>query len=308
MDLDAARDLKRRIRDAAGAPAPFATGISLTPRRGEYRVAILLAGDRDRAILRWPRLQRVLSREARHIDVEVAGSIHAATSHDTQQRLDPVVRIGASVGHDRGGAGSIGFFAARRRDGMRGIVSCNHVIAMADRAADGDAVVSPARADGGTNVIASLDGSYPRLERQAVADCAFAMLLDGVAYDPTSLDGGMLDPEPAMLSVNLEVTKAGCVTPPRPGGITRIEIDDVWMRYGLTRIAFHGVVQIGSMSAQRFCDYGDSGALVYTTRTFQPVGMLFAASALGGPHEMGWTWVHPISQVLDALDVDLVAR
>jgi hypothetical protein len=305
VDLDSARDLKRKLREAALSSAPFATGISLTPRAGEYRVAILLTNDRARTSLQSPGLRPILHREARHVDIEVAGSLRPATANHARRPVDGVVRIGASVGHDRGGVGSIGFFAVRRSDGVPGIVSCNHVIAMADQAADGDAVVSPARMDGGTRVIASIDGAYPRLDRQAAADCAFATLRDGVAYDASTLDGGALDPGPAVISANLEVTKVGRVTPARAGVITKIEIDDVWMRYGLTRIAFHDVIQVGSTSAQRFCDYGDSGALVYTTATFRPVGLLFATSATGGPYDMGWTWVHPISRVLDALHVDL---
>lgn len=220
----------------------------------------------------------------------------------------PVLRIGASIGHHHGGVGSLGFFARRRSDGRLGVVSCNHVIAMVDEGRDGDPIVSPSTLDGGAAVIAALDGGYPRLGAPggSPADCAFATLAEGVAYDAASVVGGTLGPALPNVITGLQVTTVGRATSGRPGIVEDIEVDDVWMRYGGIRIAFHGVIRIGSASPERFCHYGDSGALVYTADTLQPVGLLFATSAIGGPHNVGWTWVHPIAQVMDALQVDLV--
>ena len=69
---------------------------------------------------------------------------------------------------------------------------------------------------------------------------------------------------------------------------------------------FYGVIQIDSASAERFSTYGDSGALIYTAEGFRPVGLLFAASDIGGPHNAGWTWANPIHHVTNALNVELV--
>src|SRR2546423_1872992 len=196
MQLAAARDLKQLIRTTArvGGTVPFATGIT---RRGihDYRVAILLTSERDRHFQMSPDVRRIVERERKAIDIEVSGIIRAATTPQATGRAQEIpLRIGASVGSVRGGVGSLGFFAARRGDGRIGIVSCNHVIAMADKGQDGDGVVSPSALDGGTNVIASLDGSYPRLTARdgATADCAFAVLREDVDYDAVSIEGGTL--------------------------------------------------------------------------------------------------------------------
>ena len=221
-----------------------------------------------------------------------------------------VLKLGASVGHQAGGVGSLGFFARRRSDNALGFVSCNHVIAMIDRGNDGDAIVSPSIIDGGGNVIAALDGDYPRLgaAERVIADCAFAVLREGAPYDASTVEGGSLVSEPATLAAGLRVSKAGKSTNARPGIVENLNVGDVYIRYGMFRAAFDDVIMIGSAGDESFCAYGDSGALVYTIDTFQPVGLIFATAYVGGPHNLGWTWVHPINRVLKALDVRFVNR
>jgi hypothetical protein len=312
MQLAAARDLKQLIRTTArvDGAVPFATGIT---RHGthDYRVAILLRSESDRHLLMAPGVRRIVERERRVIDIEVAGRIHVATAPRSIGRPQQgPLGIGVSVGSVRGGVGSLGFFAARRRDGSIGLVSCNHVIAMADKGQDGDGVVSPSALDGGTNVIASLDGDYPRLTARdgATADCAFAALNDGVDYDAVSVEGGSLTGVAADATPGLEVTKVGRATDARPGVVLKIEVDDVRLALGMRCVVFHDVIVIGSSTPQRFCDPGDSGALVYTAGTFQPVGLLFATSLMGGPHGAGQTWVHPARRVTEALNVEAITR
>jgi hypothetical protein len=297
-DLGAARTLKQKILAALG-PSPFAVGIRLE-RAGEYRVAVIVCEEAERRCVRnaigaWD-----------DMDIEIAGVTRAASSTQGTEPTGTTLRIGASVGHRDGGVGSLGFFATRRVDGKRGFVSCNHVIAMVDEGQDGDAVVSPSTLDGGGKIVAALDGTYPRLAAKAPADCAFASLVGGVQHDPATLDGGTLALDPPPITHDLRVAKVGRVTGVRLGVVQMIEVDNVCVRYGMMRVAFDGVIQIGSVSGGKFCEYGDSGALVYTADTFQPIGLLFATSFIGGPHNAGWTWVHPIRHVTEALQVDLV--
>ena len=292
MDLESARALKTQIR--AATARQFAVGISLTNSPGEYRVTIFVPAGQ-------------LAPACDGVDVETVPVARAATA-PIARRSGSALTIGASVGHVTAGVGSLGFFARRRSDDVLGLVSCNHVIAKCDEARDGDAIVSPSIIDGGGNIIGSLDGRYPRLA-DSVADCAFAVLAEGVAYDASTLDeGATLSAESAHITPDLRVTKTGRVTNARPGVVKKIEVDGVCIRYGAIRATFDGVMMIASDGDDFFCRGGDSGALVYTSDTSQPVGLLFANAYSGGPNNRGWTWVHPIDRVLAALDVRLVNR
>lgn len=299
MDLAHARDLKERVRRSS--QRRFAVGLGVGRAAGDFRVSIFVECAAEVGVA-----SKVAASLGGEIDIEVVGSPRAATSLESSSLPSPTLKIGASVGHQTGGVGSLGFFAKRRSDGARGFVSCNHVIAMADQANDGDAVLSPSRIDGGASVVGTLDGSYPRLAERAPADCAFAVLDDRVAYDASSIEGGSMTTEHPFIHERLEVTKVGRVTGARPGIVAGIEVDDVWIRYGRIHTRFDSVILISSANGERFCSPGDSGALVYTTRTFQPAGLLFATSWMGGPHDSGWTWVHPLPHVEEALGVDLV--
>lgn len=301
MDLSAARELKQHIRRSAIGPH-VAVGISLTSTPGAYRVAILLQSRDDYRLLD--------DAAAADVDVEIMGEIVPSSGVQAPGEAGALLRIGASVGHCTAGDGSLGFFARQRSTGRVGLVSCNHTIALADRGADGDIVISPSGSWGGRaprNGVAILDGRYPRLAgRPKLVDCAFAYLLDGIAYDAGRVDGGTLAALPAPAVERLDVMKIGSMTNARPGVVAKIEVDNVPVRYGAVKAFFNDVIQIAALSETRFATEGDSGALVYTARTFQPIGLLFATSYAGGPYDAGWTWAHPIEQVTEALGVDIV--
>jgi hypothetical protein len=318
MNLDSARDLKQRIREVAArshdedARSPFAIGIGLTSRPDDYTVAVLPASRPGMRFLDAPAMRRLIGEGGKELDIEmVVPAAARPASGGVAIPRQPVLMIGASVGHFSGGDGTLGFFAVRRRDKKCGFVSCNHVIAGGDRGVEGDDVLSPPPMDGGRrpkDCVATLDGTYPTLvaPRRSVADCAFASLLEGVPFDPGSVGGGTLVATPAVIKKRIKVTKVGRRTPPRPGTVGRIEIDNFSVRYGSIKAYFDDVIEIESSTPARFAEGGDSGALVYTASTLQPVGLLFAVSAAGGRHNAGWSWAHPISRVTSALDVDIV--
>jgi len=316
MNIESARHLKYHIRQAAAArsSAQFqapAIGIGLTARTNDYRIAILLESAADRRAIEQSEVRKVLDTARSEVDIEVVGAaaVKAASAGSGGSPRGNRLRPGSSVGHVRGGDGSLGFFATRRRDRTCGFVSCNHVIAFADGGLDGDAVLSPPRIDGGDegDCVALLDGAYPKLASpRSAGDCAFATLMEGIPFDPTFVDGGTLVAEGVVIEKQLDVTKAGRKTPSRAGVVTRIEVDNLPVYYGTIKTYFDDVIEIGSSSAASFARGGDSGALVYTTGTFQPVGLLFAVSEAGGPYNAGWTWAHPIARVTAALGVDIL--
>jgi len=306
MKLAAARELKRTLRDTFGRlGVSIASGIGLTTT-SHFRVAILLHDENDRRLLRHPSVRRAMAAARGEIDVRVIGAIEACSGISSSPQPDTMLRIGASVGHHNGGVGSVGFFATRRSDNKIGLVSCNHVIALADRGVDGDTIVSPSMLDGGDverDAVATLDGTYPTLGGAGpkVADCAFAALREGVRYDASRFS-----PEPAEIVEQLAVVKLGRVTGLRRGVVLNIEVDNVAVRYGSVRAIFNDVIEIGSASRVKFSEYGDSGALVISEQTRQPVGLIFATAYVGGPFDAGVTWVNPITHVTTALNVDLV--
>jgi hypothetical protein len=311
MNLSSARQLKRHVLDCIQLPPALrpAVGINVMSTPGNYGVAILLRSPGDRRLLDTRPMRALLRSAGPDIDIEMIGDVVRSSGGGGLARHEATLNIGASVGHFTGGDGSLGFFAVDRSTGRGGLVSCNHAIALADRGADGDGVISPSISNGGRvqpNVVATLDGRYPRLggERPQL-DCAFAFLNDGLPYDASRVDGDRLVATPASPGEELEVTKVGYVTNARNGVVAKIEVDNIPVRYGEVKAFFNNVIQIGSASSARFAARGDSGALVYTTRTFQPVGLLFAASDAGGPYNAGWAWAHPIADVTRALNVDI---
>jgi hypothetical protein len=300
VDIHAARALKTWIRSRASGR--FAVGLQRGRTPSAWRVSILLQQDTELTSAR-----AIAAATGEDVAIEVTGPIRPATSVRIGEAGSQPLKIGASVGHAAGGVGSLGFFAARRADGARGFVSCNHVIARVDQARDGDFITSPAAVDGEPHIVGALDGTFPRLAESAAADCAFAVLNQGVAHDPSSLDSGPLSLERTLIEPGLEVDKVGRITSARPGTVSQVEVDDVWIRYGRhLHVSFNGVIVVAAASARPFCSPGDSGALVYSSGSRQPVGLLFASSDLGGPYNAGWTWIHPASCVEDALGVDLV--
>jgi hypothetical protein len=311
MQLASARALKEEISSefsAVGLPLPFAVGITLTRVPRQYRFALLLSSVADRRHLEHPPLRRRLANAGCEIDIEVVGEAVAASGGGVTNHGS--LAIGVSIGHVKGGDGSVGFFARDRGSGRRGLVSCSHVLGLVDRGAGGDAIVSPSTLHGGLSAdrIGTLDARYPRLGSGSpnLTDCAFAFLDDGVPHDSSTVDGGALRSTFAAAFERLEVTKIGAATGVRKGVIDKVEVDNLPVRYGNIKAFFDDVIQIGAATRLSFARRGDSGALVYTTRTLQPVGLIFATSIAGGPHDAGWTWAHPIERVMATLGVDLV--
>ena len=79
---------------------------------------------------------------------------------------------------------------------------------------------------------------------------------------------------------------------------------EVQMGTGLTA-RFDDVVQIESLTCNRFSDNGDSGSVILT-HDGKPGGLLFAGTKEGGFRRHGITFANPLDIVLNALNLDLV--
>jgi len=339
MDLETAQGVKRELQtfldseSVSSRGVRIGLGIAPASRPGQYNIAVRARSD---DILPRDIVETLRVKTAHEIDVRVTGTIKVRLPAviDTPQPFptfmflpprpagfaDILVRgsggsggdrltIGASVGHYRTSAGTLGFFARRRADGAVGIVSNNHVLAAEDRGIDRDDVLHPAPADRGQrpkNVVATLCGTYPRLKGGGAAvDCAFAVLRREVTYDPSALHmgqtlGSVLSPAEGQG----EVSKIGRTTLRTHGRITAFELDSVDVDYSFGPLRFGAQIEIESSSRLPFSRPGDSGSLIFGPEG-HALGLLFAMSAIGGTLSTGLSYAHPIGAVLDALDVTL---
>lgn len=310
MDLTTALSLKRELesmfttRTRGPKRRKFAFGVATPTSTEGYRIAVRMPAAED---MPDHVLDYVRRKAADEVDVRVVGPIGPLAAHELA--VSRGVAVGASVAHYSCTAGTLGFFARREHDGAIGFVSNNHVIAAEDQGHENDHILHPAPADrgkGSDNVIGHLAGGYPLLRRGSVqVDCAFARLVDGMSYDARTPSGGRISAV-SMVPPHIEpdVCKLGRTTGLTYGRITAIEVGpEVTYRFGSVR--FRQQIEIDSVGDLPFSLSGDSGSLVFT-RSLQPVGLIFAASAIGGHRNCGLTYANPIDSVLSALGVTLL--
>lgn len=310
MRIESARDLKTEI--LARVPGGDSTqrdslAVGIAPGAdGEFKLAVRLVNPRDAAM---PVVQEIVKRAAHEVDVDVVGHVHIGDPVPAVH-IPQTLGIGASVSHYLGTAGSLGFFARRLRDGVTGFVSCNHVIAGQDSGIEGDEILSPGPADGGSgprDVVGYLDGGYVRLRQSRVeADCAFAQLVDGITYDPRRI--GKSDVLRAELATPQEATsvgKIGRTTGRTVGRVTAFDLDFVDVRYAFGYIPLTGQIEIESTGDEPFCLPGDSGSLVFT-EDLRPLGLVSMSSRVGGFGNTGRAFAAPIDTVLASLGVEIL--
>jgi len=318
MDLATVRQLKNELRSEIdnayrgqggvrfgssvkiGAKPRVSLGVAPAPEPGQFRLAVRARWERDLP----PGMAEELRREAAgEVDILFTGPVEVKPA--VAGSVTPYLAVGASVGHHRCRAGTVGFFGRRITDGLYGIVSNNHILAMADEGRDGDEILHPAAADGGRrsqNVVALLSGDYPRLRGQvAQVDCAFAVLVQGVSFDarPLGFAQRLMDtsipPE-----LQLDIAKVGRSTGLTYGRISAFDLEVFHIDYGFGPVPFEGQIETRSATASPFSLPGDSGSLVFSIPQLHPMGLVFART----PH--GLTYANPINAVLNALGVTVV--
>ena len=236
------------------------------------------------------------------VEVEVTGPIEAYTSNRSKFRPAPA---GASVGHFRITAGTIGGWARGRGNRSRRqlMVSNNHVLADENRGRFGDPIIQPGRADGGANPadsIAILE-RFVTINFSAGAtnflDCATGWCWpDRIRRDHVYHRGGptarffrigntVIEPR-----INMVVGKTGRTTDLTQGTIRATGVS-VNVRYDAGVAHFRDQFSVRSTNANNFSAGGDSGSFVWQWNSrLSPVGLLFAG---GG----GTTFCNRMSRV-----------
>jgi hypothetical protein len=233
---------------------------------------------------------------------------------------NPPIRLGTSGGNaaDKTAnsccSGTLG--ALVMRNGTKFILSNNHVLARADQAKPGEAIVQPGLVDsvctpGAT--VANFTEAVPlqNSSKTAVADAALAQVVAG-QVDPTgailqlgAVDCGAAQPAPPANTtiapaVGMPVAKSGRTTGLTCSTISEIAVDNLKVQYqnvcgssATFTVTFNNQVVIEDSS---FGSPGDSGALLVNADTSQPTALLF-----GGDTSTGITVANPIHDVLAAL-------
>jgi hypothetical protein len=320
----------RRVARMVGEDASFGIGarpfdtmpqihrsvaLGIAPYGRAYRLAIRL----QRAALRQSDMVARLVQQARgEVDMKVVGRIDkraktAARSRWYRGNTRPLL-IGASVGHLRVTAGTIGGFAMRGRTVC--ILSNNHVLANEDRARRGDTILQRGALDGGRSPrdrVARL-GRWVRLKRTGVnvIDAALAVVDEGIAHDPTLLRGLVNGRDrrlaglgPEFLDEGAIVHKVGRTTGATRGRVTAFDLDNVVVNYDVGNLRFDGQIEIESAGQTPFSDGGDSGSLIVNA-DMRAVALLFAGSDMGGRGNLGLTYANPIHAVLAGLGATLL--
>jgi hypothetical protein len=259
-------------------------------------------------------------------DVVETGTLHAFQL-GPRDRWRPVVPPGVSVGHYRITAGTFGCLV--RRGEEKFILSNNHVLAESNNGQEGDAILQPGAADGGTsddriatladyvpidfgaappecsiaewsagllNFVAGAFGSSHKLE--AVKQTEGINRVDAALARPLSPDivsneilyiGAPTGAGTATLGT--EVQKTGRTTGHTQDTITQIDAT-VSINYNGPTAIFSGQLVAGAMSQP-----GDSGSAVLDMDG-RVVGLLFAGSNTT-------TIINPIDEVFSALNVEV---
>ena len=223
-------------------------------------------------------------------DVVEVGKLRPLASN--RQRSRPA-RGGASIGHYKITAGTLGCVVKDKATGQTLILSNNHVLANSNEAKKGDAIIQPGSADGGKvkkDKIAELE-RWVKIgfgKKANTADAAVARPLNDKDVSPEISSIGI--PKGTVKGkVGLVVQKTGRTTDHTLGEIKDVNAT-VKVDYDGQTALFRNQILTSAMSQG-----GDSGSLILDQKR-RAVGLLFAGSDLV-------TIGNPIGDVLKLLDI-----
>lgn len=223
-------------------------------------------------------------------DVVEVGKIRPLASN--RMRTRPA-RGGASIGHFKITAGTLGCLVKDEKTGETLILSNNHVLANSNEAKKGDAIIQPGAADGGKvkkDKIAELERwiTIGFGKKANTADAAVALPLNDKDVSPEISSLG-IPRGTAKGKVGLVVQKTGRTTDHTLGKIKDINVT-VRVDYDGKTALFRNQILTSAMSQG-----GDSGSLALDQKR-RAVGLLFAGSDLV-------TLCNPIEDVFKLLAV-----
>ena len=196
---------------------------------------------------------------------------------------------GVSGGHVKVKVGTLGCLV--ERDGLRYVLSNNHVIADTNNGMVNDVIVQPGPTDGGqsgTDSIATLDDFEPiDFARTAInhLDAAIAQLSDSASMTPDVVTIGMPVNPPVSAAFGQTVIKHGRTTRRTTGAVVDVSFDG-YVDYSGGRTAWFEDQILVESPNKPFAQLGDSGSLIVDDPGFYPVALLFACDnkrALGNP-------------------------
>jgi hypothetical protein len=208
------------------------------------------------------------------------------------------VRCGVSIGHPNVTAGTLGCLVVLNNNRLC-ILSNNHVIANSNRAALRDPILQPGKADGGALpadrigllerfVPINFSGSGVNQVDAAAAWTAFSLV------DPRHVTY-TLNPTPTTARLGMAVKKCGRTTEHTIGIVTVVSAN-INVNYGIGIARFTNQIGIRGIWGRPFSRGGDSGSLIVTLATNQPVALLFAGNNVD-------TFANPIGSVMQALGI-----
>jgi hypothetical protein len=332
MNIDSARALKEEIASQVVPPEVSAIqragGFSITTfslnrmTRAEPLVALGIApgtGHGDvRVAVRLQRrslqhsqsmIEHIRERARNEVDVRFVGRVakHAMPWYRVRQR--PLLP-GASVGHFKITAGTIGAIARDKKTGRDVILSNNHVLANENAAKIGDAILQAGFLDGGAlkrDTVAKLSKWIElNTKRANLVDAAIAPIAKSIDFDPLTYKGigKLAGTRTAPILPGMAVKKHGRTTGITQGKVSAIELDKVVVDYDLGSLSFDNQVEIESAGNSSFSAGGDSGSLILDEDNLG-CALLFAGSERGGSNDRGLTYANPIATVLKRLAIEL---
>ncbi len=294
------------INELSHSPPTIALGVA---RRGTADFALAVRVQK-RGLEDSAELQTITQQARGEVDLRYVGQVTKRVATSWYQKTTRPLRIGASIGHHRITAGTLGAFVKNRRGGAILILSNNHVLANEGRARVGDAILQPGAFDGGTNPKSRVGRLLrsARVDRKGanLVDAAVASIDRGIKIQAANLTGigklaGLGD---AVLDEQEEVFKIGRTTGKTKGRITAFELDNVMVEFDIGVLRFDNQLEIEGDGDGPFSLGGDSGSLIVDSKC-RAVALLFAGSDQGGANGQGLTYANPIRTVLEALKVDL---
>ena|SRR6266540_1198105 len=241
-------------------------------------------------------------------DIIETGPLRALAVPAGRKRLRPL-RPGCSIGFrfteaEAGNLMAGTLSAIVEADGVRYLLSNNHVLANENRLPLGTVIFQPGPLDGGgaaDDRVATL-ARFVELAADApnAVDCALAVVDDATAVRATVLPrvGRLASADPVDAALGMKVEKTGRATGYTTGTVHDVSAN-VTVQFDLGRLLFQDQVMVTGDGGP-FCDGGDSGSLVVDDRSGRATGLLF-----GGGREFGIA--NHLPDVLTRLAVKLVA-
>jgi hypothetical protein len=240
-------------------------------------------------------VERLVEAAKGEADVRTVGRLTAHAASPWRLRpLEP----GLSIGHPRVDAGTLGCFV--QRPGRRlEVLSANHVLANSNSATEGDPIVQPGPADGGTapnDVVGRLSAVVPLVPGASnLMDVALCELEAGFEPELDSFAPKTLVPDPALV---VDVAKIGRGSGRTEGTLEAVDVMDAYFDVPqLGSIRFDNLIEIRGKGGP-FTQPGDSGAVVVGCGDESHFGV---GLVIGGNRSRRLSYATPLPVVLDQL-------